>query len=191
MPAFPQLGSSTSGRPHNKQPLLQASFALPQPSLSRNQIFFLCPPLLSFFAPSAPVLCQYAFFSSPCCCSRSFFKFPPSCHAYVFWVYGFKTVSTNRNSSSFAENAEGVNPPHSVYRICNLCYDYFKKCGAFLGKKIFRLPQLRSFGQKKKAPQMREIKKKTEKKLAAVGFEPEISDLLSTTLPTTLSRLHW
>ena len=74
-----------------------------------------------------------------------------------------KGGSTNRNLSSFAENAEGVNPPHSVYRICNLCYDFFKKCGAFLGKKIFRLPQMRKILPKSKIlslPQMRKTKKK-------------------------------
>ncbi len=44
--------------------------------------------------------------------------------------------STNRNSSPFAENAEGVNPPQSVYRICNLCSTFFgKKRRFFLPKK--------------------------------------------------------
>ncbi len=45
--------------------------------------------------------------------------------------------STNRNSSLFAKNAEGVDPPQSIYLICNLCRDFSKKCGAFFGKKNF------------------------------------------------------
>ena len=69
------------------------------------------------------------------------------------WQLTTQTLdSTNRNLSSFAKNAEGVNPPHSIYRICNLCSTLSTKCGAFSAKKIFRLPHLRKvedFGKKK------------------------------------------
>ncbi len=42
---------------------------------------------------------------------------------------------TNRNLSSFVNNAERVNPPHSIYRIWNLCSSLSKKCGGIFGKK--------------------------------------------------------
>ncbi len=52
---------------------------------------------------------------------------------------------TNRNFSSFADNAEGVNPPHSVYRICNLCSDFSKKCGGFFGESSAFTCKMRRF----------------------------------------------
>ena len=81
---------------------------------------------------------------------------------------------TNRNLSSFANNAEGVNPPQSVYRICNLCSEFSKKCGGFFDKSsAFTCKMRRVFGliffpcgtefflcgnQEKKGPQKRNLK---------------------------------
>ncbi len=99
----------------------------------------------------------------------------------------FCTCSKNRNSSLFAKNAEGLKPPQSVYRICNLCSTFLKKSGGFLPKKIFRLPHLRSLGRLRKCGG----EKKSNKIMAAVGFEPGISAWQSTALPTTLSHTLW
>ncbi len=48
-------------------------------------------------------------------------------------------IPTRRKSSSFAEEAEGVNPPQSVYRICYLCSDFFLKNRVFFGKEQLRI----------------------------------------------------
>ncbi len=65
---------------------------------------------------------------------------PPLSPLLLFWVRPL-TGPTTPNSSSFAQNAEGVNPPQSVYPICNLCSEFSQKCGGFLAKKssVFRI----------------------------------------------------
>ena len=45
---------------------------------------------------------------------------------------------TRPNSSPFAKNTELVNPPESVYRICNLCSDYSTKCGGIFGTNLLQ-----------------------------------------------------
>ncbi len=47
---------------------------------------------------------------------------------------------TRPKSSSFAENAEGVNTPQSIYRICNLCSEFSTKCGGFLHQMCSKKP---------------------------------------------------
>ncbi len=62
----------------------------------------------------------------------------------------FVPYPTNRNSSSCAKNAEGVNPLYSVYSICNLCSTFLEKSGGFFAQKILCLPQMRKILKNKK-----------------------------------------
>ena len=71
--------------------------------------------------------------------------------------YCISFFSTNRKSSPFADNAEPVNPPQSIYRICNLCSDFSKKCGGFSNSNSANT----LISRRKKAPQKSSVKTET------------------------------